>query len=274
MENEQEIEILVEGEGLTDIEIIRLPRGSAARAILAAIAVKSGFPADLGFLFVENSEDPVEMTVLVENMAKDRIHHVHRARKIEVRVFYQGRRLDNRFSPSTHIQWVLDWAVGPEGFKIDPTIAPEMELSLLDQKTALPKNAHIGRYVRHPHCELDLDLIRGGAERGVVVSGPGPAERAVAGDLVAARFLAGCKRGRSRQISCVFPLLVVAVAAIEPDGSSGEFWFQFELTGFPGTAPKVRLWDPITNRPLAPGKRPKGSNRITEAFKQWGDGTV
>ncbi len=161
MENEQEIEILVEGEGLADIEIIRLPRGSAARAILAAIGVKSGFPAEQAFLFVEDGEDPVDMAVLVENMAMERVHHVHRARKIEVRVFYQGRRIDNRFSPSTRIQRVLDWAVGPKGFNIDPTIAPEMELSLLDQKTAVPKNAHIGRYVPHPHCELDLDLIRG-----------------------------------------------------------------------------------------------------------------
>jgi hypothetical protein len=106
------------------------------------------------------------------------------------------------------------------------------------------------------------------------VSGLGPAERAVAADLAAARFLAGCKRGPWRQISCAFPLLVVAVAAVEPDGSSGEYWFKFELSGFPGTAPEVRIWDPKTSGPLDPEKRPRGSNRITEAFKHWGNGTI
>ena len=59
------------------------------------------------------------------------------------------------------MQRVLDWAFGPNGFKIDPVIAPEMELALHGKTTALPKDAHIGRYVRHPRHELEFDLIRG-----------------------------------------------------------------------------------------------------------------
>jgi hypothetical protein len=161
MENEEEIEILAEGEGLADIEMIRLPRGSAAREIVAAVGVKSGFPAEQGFLFVEDCEEPVDLALVVEKVERAKVHHVHRVRKIEARVFYQGRRIENSFSPSTRVQRVLDWAIGPKGFKIDPVIAPEMELALVDHKTALPKNAHIGRYVRHPRPELDLDLIRG-----------------------------------------------------------------------------------------------------------------
>jgi hypothetical protein len=117
MENEEEIEILVEGEGLADIEIIRLPRGSAARAILAVVGLKSGFPAEQAVLFVEDGEDPVDLAVLVEDMAKGRLHHVHRTRKIEGRVFYQGRRIENRFSPSTRVQRVLDWTIGPKGLR-------------------------------------------------------------------------------------------------------------------------------------------------------------
>jgi hypothetical protein len=106
------------------------------------------------------------------------------------------------------------------------------------------------------------------------VSVQGTAEQAVAADLASARFLAGCKRGHWRRISFAFPVLVVTVAAVEPEGSSGEYWFQFELTGFPGAAPEVRIWDPKTNGPLEPGRRPRGSIRIAESFKQWGNGTV
>lgn len=106
------------------------------------------------------------------------------------------------------------------------------------------------------------------------MSAPSPAERAVAVDLDSARFRAGLHRGYWRQVSYAFPILVVAVAAIEPDGSHREYRFQFELTGYPGAAPEVRIWDLASNTLLAPDQRPKGSTRVTEAFKAWGGGTV
>jgi hypothetical protein len=106
------------------------------------------------------------------------------------------------------------------------------------------------------------------------VSEDGPAEQAVRADLTSARFRVGVKRGHWRQVSYTFPVLLVAVAAIEPDGSSSEYSFRFELTGFPGTAPEVRIWDRTTNALLLTNKRPTGSNRVVEAFKSWGNETV
>jgi hypothetical protein len=157
-----EIEVMVEGEGLAEVDIIRIPAGSVTGAIVAAVAVRGGFPVDGAALFIEDCEDSVDLTiVVVEEDVAGKVHHVHRAHKIEVGVFYQGRKLTRRFAPSVRVQRVLDWAVGTDGFRIDPPIAPEMELALHGQTTALPKNAHIGRYIRHPHCELDFDLIRG-----------------------------------------------------------------------------------------------------------------
>ncbi len=157
-----DIEIIVEGEGLADVETIRIPEGSTAREIVAAVALKGGFPAEEGNLSAEDGEEPMDLAVVVaEEKVSGRVHHVHRARQIEVSVFYQGRQIEKRFPPSARVQRVLDWAVGRDGFKIDPAIAPEMELALHGQTTALPKNAHIGRYLRHPHHELAFDLIRG-----------------------------------------------------------------------------------------------------------------
>ncbi len=101
-----------------------------------------------------------------------------------------------------------------------------------------------------------------------------PAERAAMTDLGSPRFRAGIKRRHWRQLSFAFPIFVVAVAAIEPDGSSNEYCFRFELTGFPGDAPEVRIWDTETNALLASDKRPKGSTRVSEAFKTWGKSTV
>jgi hypothetical protein len=156
-----EIEVLVEGENLPDVEAIRLPVGSAAREIVALVAAKGGFPAEEAVLFLEDGDNPLDLAlVLVEEQVRGKVHHVHRARQVDVTVFYLAGQKEKRFPPSARIQRVLDWAVGPEGFRIDPAIAPEMVLAKHGTTTALPKNAHIGRFVTQPHS-LKLDLIRG-----------------------------------------------------------------------------------------------------------------
>lgn len=92
-------------------------------------------------------------------------------------------------------------------------------------------------------------------------------QNAVAVDLASARFRAGVGRGQWKQVSYAFPVLVVA--AIEPDGKTSEYYFRFELSGFPGTAPEVTIWDPATNALVAADKRPKGSERVNKAFQVW-----
>jgi hypothetical protein len=96
-----------------------------------------------------------------------------------------------------------------------------------------------------------------------------PTESAVGADLVSARFLAGAARKQWRVVSYTFPVLIVAVAAVEPDGRASEYAFRLELTGFPGTAPEAQIWDLAANGHLAANLRPKGSQRVTEAFKDW-----
>ena len=100
------------------------------------------------------------------------------------------------------------------------------------------------------------------------------AKNAADEDLASGRFLAGVLRKRWRKVSYAFPNLLIAVAAIEPDQSSSEYEFQFDLNGFRGTAPAVWIWDSATNGMLATDRRPKGSPRLQEAFKDWGEKTV
>lgn len=163
-----EIEIFVEGEGLIGVEAIRVPTGSAGREIVVAIAARGGFPVEEGLLFVEDCDEPLDLVVILTEEASTKVHHVHRVRHIEVSVFYQEGHLNHQFSPSTRVQRVLDWAVGPNGFKIDATVAPEMELALHEGTTALPKDAHIGRYIHHPDHRLAFDLIRGVVPNGAL----------------------------------------------------------------------------------------------------------
>jgi hypothetical protein len=153
--------IIVDGEGLTEVEVIVVPHGSTGREIVLELAKKTGIEVEQAILFIEDGDEPLNLDLVITEEAARDVHHVHRARRIKVLVYYQNDAKEKAFPPSTRVQVVLDWAVGPEGFKIDPTIAPEMELALHGETTELRKQAHIGRYVRHPHHELALDLIRG-----------------------------------------------------------------------------------------------------------------
>lgn len=157
------VEILAEGEGLSDVELIQLAPGSLAIAIVIAVAAKGGFPADEAVLFFEDGEEPLDLAaIVVEESHAGKVHHVHRLHHVEVIVFYKDQKIERRFRPAARVQRVLDWAVGPDGFKnIDPVIVPEMELALHGTETALPKSAHIGRFVRRDRPCLELDLIRG-----------------------------------------------------------------------------------------------------------------
>ena len=92
--------------------------------------------------------------------------------------------------------------------------------------------------------------------------------------LTSAAFKAGVNRLQWRQLSYAYSILYIGVSAIESDGSSSEYSFRFDVSGFPGTAPQVTIWDLESNAALEPTKRPKGSARVVEAFKRWGNDTI
>lgn len=96
-------------------------------------------------------------------------------------------------------------------------------------------------------------------------------EKAVDADLASVRFRVGESRGHWRKVSYAFPILIVAVSAVDQDGTDTEYFFRVELTGFPGMAPEVKIWDLAANTPLPENERPKGSNRVIQAFKCWGN---
>lgn len=156
------VSLLVEGAGMADIQQITVPEGSKLRDIVREMADRAGFPVEGALLFVEDGREPLDLEItLDERYDRRRVHHVHHASTIEVTVFYGGSGKTKTFSPSTPVSTVLAWAVGPEGYSIDPAIVPEMRLQLAGTTEPLPGSAHIGRYVSHHERALRLDLARG-----------------------------------------------------------------------------------------------------------------
>lgn len=101
-----------------------------------------------------------------------------------------------------------------------------------------------------------------------------PALTLIEGDLATEGFRAGCDGGRWRVVDFVYPRLDFKVSAIDLDGTATEYGFRADLTNYPGLAPEVKLWNLEEDRKPLAGERPKGGNRVTETFKDWGSGTV
>lgn len=98
-----------------------------------------------------------------------------------------------------------------------------------------------------------------------------PSQKAVDADIASARFQIGLARRQWGIALYTFPILIMRVSAVEMDAKKSEYDFRFELTGFKATPPEVMLWDMATNSFLPQDKRPKGSRRVMEAFKIWGE---
>lgn len=155
------MELLVDGEGFADVELIEMEEDAPVLRIVEIVAKRKGEDVALFSVFVENLEEPCDPSKPVPHQHRKHVHHVHRHKRIEVSVDYGGETLMRTYPPSATVGSILKWAVGSEGFKIDPTFAPEMQLALVGSLVELPDAAHIGRYVQGHEHELELTLIRG-----------------------------------------------------------------------------------------------------------------
>ncbi len=156
-----QIDVLVDGEGLPEIEVIQISEDAPLAQAVEAIAERMGGEPSAYLVFVENEDEPCDTSLPVPAHQRRRVHHVHHHRRIDVKVGYAGEEAKRAFSPSTTIRRVLDWAIGPDGFKIDPAFAAEMRLALPGAQDPLPNSAHIGCFAKEHGNELELALLRG-----------------------------------------------------------------------------------------------------------------
>lgn len=155
------MEILVDGEGFTDVELIEIEEDAPALRIAEIVAERNGVDATQFHVFVEDIEEPCDPTQPVPHHHRKRVHHVHRHAHIEVTVDYGGDTIERAYPPSATVKSVLKWAIGPDGFKIEPSYAAEMQLGLPGSPAPLPDMAHIGRFVKGHEHKLVLTLMRG-----------------------------------------------------------------------------------------------------------------
>jgi hypothetical protein len=82
----------------------------------------------------------------------------HRCPVVTLKVRYEHRTIEDRFAPSETVFKALQWAVGKKGFGLDPVAAAKANFILPGADAPLPREDVLGKFVKHGHCTLVVDL--------------------------------------------------------------------------------------------------------------------
>lgn len=154
-------EILLQGEGIPDIQLVKLDRNKCVSELLVTAAAHRTGEFDGEFhVFSEDAEEPLALDQPLpasEHEEPLRLH-VHRCRSIEVAVTFNGVTKEHRFGPGKTVSSVKKWAA-IKAFGMTPADAAEHVLQLVGTTDRPEPDTHIGSLVTRPHCQLLFDLV-------------------------------------------------------------------------------------------------------------------
>jgi len=162
-DNRNEIELFLQGEGIQDIALVRVPRDGTARDIIEAARAHGLSAPDVAkaLVLVEDAEEPLAPDAPLEAAGighRGRVH-VHRCRRVEVTVNFNADQKSEAFPPSATMARVKKWAVGKRGFDLTSIDATEHLLQVCGSTSRPDEDVHIGTLVEVPACELCFDLV-------------------------------------------------------------------------------------------------------------------
>lgn len=154
------LEMLVQGEKIPDIQFIALEGEASVVAVLEiAAGLRQGEPlvGEL-FVFVEGADHPVgpDHCFKPHNDGPHRIH-VHRCREVAVTVNFNGKSEPGTFAPAKTVASVKKWAV--QQFHMDPRDAAEHVLQIAGTTDRPEPDTHIGSLVHNGKCSITFDLV-------------------------------------------------------------------------------------------------------------------
>lgn len=153
------IQVFYQGEGIDGIQHLEIAPGSSFADLRAAILAKHAAHSD-SLLFIEDGEEPVEAAApLGDQAGKNGLKvHLHRCRKVEALVTFNGRTVSRQFSPSATVAGVKKWAAEKE-FGMTPEEAGEHVLQLAGTQERPAPGTHLGGLTSRPGCKVAFDLV-------------------------------------------------------------------------------------------------------------------
>ena len=155
------IELFLQGEGIREVTLIRVPRAGTVRDILAAAAAAGLTTTEDVAVSLEDADEPLELDAsLVTVAVRHRCRvHAHRCRKVLVTVAFNGVDKQHAFPPATTIKRLKAWAVGKKGFDLSEVDATEHVLQLSGTADRPDEDVHIGALASRPQCSVSFDLV-------------------------------------------------------------------------------------------------------------------
>ena len=156
------IEIFIQGEGIRDIKLVRVPHdGTILDIIEATRTSETTIPHDNAHIIVliEDTEEELKHNSRLKDVGichRKRLH-LHRCHKIEVTINFNGEAKKLPFSSSTTIARVKQWADAK--FELKGVDATEHILQICKTSIRPDEDIHVGALVKHPDCNLCFDLV-------------------------------------------------------------------------------------------------------------------
>jgi hypothetical protein len=153
------INVFLQGEGIKDVVRLQFEPQSTALDVKRACA-SHGFQANgEAAVFLEDQDEPLADAATVASFAGKhgaRLH-VHRCRRIVVKVTYSGRVIEHVFGPGRTVGSVKKWATKELG--IPKEDAAELILQIAGTQDQPDVDVHIGTLATCPACALAFDLV-------------------------------------------------------------------------------------------------------------------
>lgn len=160
--NEREvIELFLQGEGIRDIVLIRVPAGGMVQDILGAAAEEGVAETEGMTLSLEDEDSSIDLEVPISSTPirhRCRVH-LHRCRKVIVSVAFNGIQKQEPFPPAATMKRVKRWAVGKKGFGLSDIDAAEHVLQISGSSERPDEDIHLGSLVTAPQCSVSFDLV-------------------------------------------------------------------------------------------------------------------
>jgi hypothetical protein len=158
------IDILLQGEGLGEVQVISLPHDAGLILVLEEarrLGAPHG-PDEEVFIFIQDEDKPLRHKDKLPRPVEGQplSLHVHRRREIEVEVHYNGQSKSIALAPSRTIGWTKDH-VAKKLFGMDRHDAAEHVLQLTGTHDRPDPDTHIGALAHHHRVAVDLvPLVR------------------------------------------------------------------------------------------------------------------
>lgn len=161
MAEQHEFELFVQGAGVHEITLIRVPQvGHVADILIAGRAAGLVVSDDMS-VYIEDDEaalSPDSLLSATPIRNRSRVH-VNRCRKVNVSVTFNGKEISETFPPAATMKRVKRWAVGSKGFNMSDVDAAEHVLQLSGSAERPDEDIHIGTLVSGAQCVVSFDLV-------------------------------------------------------------------------------------------------------------------